>query len=236
MDRLRSGPLRTPLHPVEPPREPWDLKLLRWLFKTPGHKPRPLPRTSVKPKAVTPEPSEGPRPSTWKPVLGVLTLFAGLAFATHLIQNAENNQALGAAKRWLAKKGFPGTQPSLEMVQDLTGFPSWSGPATRAVGPYSGMILDRQSFELYWKVLNPGLPLPEVDLEERALALILSETGLEGGKQFRFLRAEDYSDRTVLWYDETPVKAVPGVAVYRSWVLQVVPRPGEGPVLIQKVP
>jgi len=236
MDRLRSGPLRSPQNPVEPPSEPWDLKVLRWLFKSPGHRTPATPRPNKKVRPVLDEVIPVERPSVWKPILGVLAIFVALAFATHLIQNAERNEALAAAKRWLTKKGFPGMKPTLEMVQDLAMLPSWNGPLTRATGPYLGLIQDEREFVLYWRVLNPSIGVPSVDFKENSLALVLTETTLDGGKQLRFLRAENYSDRTVIWFDETPGKIVRGVSVYRSWALQVVPKPAPGPVLIQKVP
>src|SRR5580700_4946803 len=54
LDRLRSGVVKTPPPEVSanPPSEPWDLKVLRWLFKTPKS---PLPKeTETVPKKSKP--------------------------------------------------------------------------------------------------------------------------------------------------------------------------------------
>src|SRR6185295_18592286 len=84
LDRLRSGALKAPIVPVEAPSEPWDLRILRWLFKTPKPAPRPAPEAAPKRarstrnsiQAMTTPPRST---SLWKPILSIVLIFVGLA-------------------------------------------------------------------------------------------------------------------------------------------------------------
>src|SRR5580698_10400212 len=70
LDHLRSGAVKTPSPVVSanPPSEPWDLKILRWLFKTPKSPPK---ETETVPKKQKParemaslSPSDQPKKSS----------------------------------------------------------------------------------------------------------------------------------------------------------------------------
>ncbi|HJT24126.1 MAG TPA: hypothetical protein VJ873_06085, partial [bacterium] len=92
LDQLRSGGIKAPIVSANPPSEPWDLKILRWLFKPPKAPARketePAPKrakASKPPVLQTPEP---PKSFPFKAILGILLLFVALVFLTHFIQNA----------------------------------------------------------------------------------------------------------------------------------------------------
>src|SRR5579863_2290074 len=91
LDRLRSGPVKAPLNPIEPPTEPWDLKILRWMYKTPKPAPRQAEQDTKKAKAgksplpATPESSSSS--SSFMSILKVILFFGVLILLTHFIQN-----------------------------------------------------------------------------------------------------------------------------------------------------
>jgi len=132
LDQLRSGSPRTPVvASANPPSEPWDLKVLRWLFKTPkpsARKESEGPAKKTRP-AKPPDLQQPPKPKSFplKAILGILLLFVALAFLTHFIQNAGENSLVKVARRWLAKNHILGVAPSLDLVLDLTNQPYWNG-------------------------------------------------------------------------------------------------------------
>jgi hypothetical protein len=244
LDRLRNGALKSPIVAVEAPSEPWDLRILRWLFKTPKPAPRPLSEASPKRarstrnslQAMTPS----PRPtSLWKPILSIVLIFVGLALLTHFIQNASENRMVKGAKRWLSKNGYHilGVTSSLELVLDLTGLPQWSGNAAPVAVPFNALITDAAHFKIYWQILQPGVALPPVDFNKHALAVVGLGSKATAGYSARFKRAENYTDKTVLWYDESSPGATGASPILtRPWALQLVPKPpAQEPVLIQKI-
>src|SRR5258708_13100555 len=94
LDRLRSGPVKAPLSPIEPPTEPWDLKILRWMYKTP--KPASRQAEPDAKKAKGSKLSSPPIPETsssppFMPIFKVILFFGSLILLTPSIQNASHN-------------------------------------------------------------------------------------------------------------------------------------------------
>ncbi|HUO58151.1 MAG TPA: hypothetical protein VMV05_08235 [bacterium] len=283
LDKLRAGPVKTPVNPVEPPREPWDLKILRWLVKKPKPKPKvmaepeskpektlkpapgpamtapmaasestlkPSPSPTVKPMEPTPVISSAPpganvpapvlavaRHSHFKPILLIVLVFGGLIFLTHFIQNAGDNFLVKGIKRWMSKNHVMGVNSSLELVLDLTNLPHWNGNAAPVASAREEMITDSDHFNLFWKFLQPGADPPEVDFTKNAVAFVFTGAKATPGYIVKFKRMENYSDKTVLWFDEAVPTAEQAATatVTRPWVLQMVPKPSQSPVLIQKI-
>lgn len=243
LDRLRGGGPKSPLVSANPPTESWDLKFLRLLFKTPPPVPRPETGAPAK-KARSSKPATGPilepKPSSasaLKSIFGILLFFVVLAFVTHLVQNAGDNTFFKNVKRWLSKNHALGVSPSLDMVLDLTSQVHWSGDAAPVARPYHEFITDPMQFKLFWAFLQPGVEPPPVDFSKNAVVLVLVGPKPTAGYAAKFKRMENYADKTVLWYDETtPLGSETAMAgVTRPWVLQVVPKPAQLPVLIQKI-
>src|SRR5258708_1208043 len=86
LDRLRSGPVKAPETSVNPPSEPWDLKILRWLFKTPKPVSRKeieeTPKKSKLVKGIERSSGRASSGSSWKPVLFIVLFFATLVLLT----------------------------------------------------------------------------------------------------------------------------------------------------------
>jgi len=259
LDRLRGGSPKTSAaqpvstaapgssaappaaHSAEPPSEPWDLKILRWMFKTP--KPAPKPPAEVKkPRLMKPPQAEmtpGPSRSPLKPILIVVLIFGGLILLTHFIQNAGQNSALKGAQHWLSKKGYhlPGVSSSLELVLDLTNLTHWDGNLAPVAVASRDLITDADHLNIYWNILQPGIPQPAVDFTKNALAVVFLGPKATAGYLAKFKRVENFSDKTILWYDEVaPASGEMATAsVNRPWVLQLIPKPTQLPVLIQKI-
>ena len=251
LDKLRGGNLKTPVVSANPPKESWDFKALRWLFKKPAGDATKLAEapTSKKSKsgkeasisssapsqvstAVLPKLKQ-PRSSALVPILGVLFLFVGLVFLTHFIQNAEQNTLVKGAQRWLSQHGITalGT-PSLDMVLDLTNQPQWGGATAPVAVAFQDVITDPEHYNIFWRVLEPGLEPPLVDFSKNQLVLLVLGPKAGTGHSVHFKRMENYANKTVLWYDDAPPETPTSV---RSWVLQVIPKPSQEPVLIQKI-
>jgi hypothetical protein len=244
LDHLRSGAVKTPSPVVSanPPSEPWDLKILRWLFKTPKSPPK---ETETVPKKQKParemaslSPSDQPKKSSSvKPIIGILLFFVALAFLTHFIQNAGDNSLVKETKRWLSRHGINafGT-PSLDMVLDLTGLPQWGGPNAPVAFSYTEVISDPDRYNIYWRMLEPGLDPPVVDFSKNDLVVFFTGQKPTGGYSARFKRMENYADKTILWYDDIlPSAEQMNTPPARSWVLQMVPKPAQLPALVQKI-
>ncbi len=239
LDQLRGGGPKSPAVSANPPSEPLDLKVLRWVFKAPKPSARKEPETGAK-KTKQGKPAAlpaQPKSSSFKPILGVFLLFASLALLTHFIQNAEENGLVKDAKRWLSKNHFLGVSSSLDLVLDLTNLPHWSGDGSPVAAPAQELITDPGRFRVYWSFLQPGTELPAVDFTKNAVAAVFLGQKPGGHYELQFKRMENYSDRTVLWYDETLLTdaavSTPGNA--GPWALQLVPIPTQTPVLIQKI-
>ena len=234
IEKLRQGPVKFLPPPVETANEPWDIKILNWLFKT--QKPVSLkakePATNKKiDKTRSPR-----RTSALKPILGVVVFFVALAFLTHFVQNAGENPVIKNTKRWISQKGWHlfGINSSLELVLDLSNLPHWSGDNAPVAFPYQEMIGDMDHFKIYWQLLQPGAALPKIDFDENSVVVVFLGPKTIAGNTVHFKRAENYTDRTILWYDE--VNPANGeVASARPWVLQQVPKPSQQPVLIQPI-
>src|SRR5579872_6040334 len=80
LDRLRSGPVKAPLNPIEPPREPWDLKILRWMYKTPKPASRQAEPEARRAKGSKSPASSVPEPSSSSPFMSIfkVVLFFGI--------------------------------------------------------------------------------------------------------------------------------------------------------------
>jgi hypothetical protein len=242
LDRLRGGSIKAPVTSANPPSESWDLKLLRLMFKTPkpsaAKSAEAAPKKPRAPKETAAPTSEKPKKSSsWKPILGVLLIFVALAFLTHFIQNAGDNSIIKGTKRWFSRHGINafGT-PSVDMILDLTGQPQWGGPNAPVAFPYKEVLTDPDRYSLYWQILEPGLEPPPVDFAKNDLVVFFLGQKPTGGYSIRFKRMENYSDKTILWYDEVmPSAAQANSPPGRSWVLQMVPKPAQLPVLIQKI-
>ena len=242
LDQLRSGAPRTPVvASANPPSEPWDLKILRWFFKTPKpssrKEPDAAPRKTRQAKPRDLQPSLKPKSFPLKAILGILLLFVALAFLTHFIQNAGENSVVKDVKRWLAKNHIMGVAPSLDLVLDLTNQPYWNGNSAPVASEHQELVSDPEKFRVYWSLLEPGLELPNVDFTKEALVVFLLGPKPDGGNEVRFKRMENYADKTILWYDEGAPTGAPAAssALASPWVIQVVPKPAQTPVLIQKI-
>jgi hypothetical protein len=250
LDKLRGGNIKPPVVSANPPKESWDFKALRWLFKKPSKDPKsaesPVSKKSKPPKespVVSPAPNAAtaavlpklkrPRSSALFPILGVLFLFVGLIFLTHFIQNAGQSSLFKGTQRWLTQHGITalGT-PSLDMVLDLTNQPHWGGTSAPVAVPFQDIITDRDHYNVFWRILEPGLEPPEVDFAKNQLVVLLLGPKAGPAHSVHFKRMENYADKTVLWYDDAPPDT-PSAA--RSWVLQTIPKPAQEPVLIQKI-
>jgi hypothetical protein len=234
MEKLRQGPPKFILPLVVPPNEPWDIKVLNWLFKTQK------PVASKSKESTSNKKNDKPQPtkkhSSLRPILGVMTFFVILAFLTHFVQNAGENLVFKNAKQWIGKKGWPlfGINPSLELVLDLSNLPHWSGDYAPVAFSYQEMIGDVDHFKIYWQLLQPGTAMPKIDFSENSIVAVFLGPKSTTGDTVRFKRAENYTDRTILWYDE--VNPASGeVTAARPWVLQQVPKPSQQPVLIQPI-
>jgi hypothetical protein len=76
--------------------------------------------------------------------------------------------------------------------------------------------------------------MPKIDFSENAIVVVFLGPKTITGDTVRFKRAENYTDRTVFWYDEVNQTSREVVSV-RPWVLQQVPKPSQQPVLIQLI-
>ena len=155
---------------------------------------------------------------------------------THFVQNAGENPWVKNSKKWISQKGWHlfGINPALELVLDLSNLPHWSGDFAPVAFPYQEMISDADHFKVYWQLLQPGQTLPKVDFKESSLVVVFLGPKTVAGHTVHFKRAENYTDRTILWYDEVS-PASGEVTSTRPWVLQQVPKPSQQPVLIQAI-
>lgn len=236
LEKLRQGPSKfiTPVSDSSSPHEPWDIKILRWLFKMPKPAASKIKETNSTKK--NDKPFVEKKPSALKPILGVVAFFVALAFLTHFVQNAGENPVVKTTKRWISQKGWHlfGINPSLELVLDLSNLPHWTGDYAPVAFPYQEMISDADHFKIYWQLLQPGIPMPKVNFDENALVVVFLGPKTVAGNTVHFKRSENYTDRTILWYDE--VNPTSGeIAATRPWVLQQVPKPSQQPVLIQSI-
>jgi hypothetical protein len=230
MEKLRQGPAKVSITPMESSREPWDIKILNWVFKTPKPASSNPKNSSINKR--NDKPLTQQKPSSLKPILGVVAFFVVLAFLTHFVQNAGENTLIKSAKKWISQKF--GINPSLELVLDLSTLPSWSGDYAPVAFPYQEMISDGDHFRIYWQLLQPGTAMPKIDFSENSVVVVFLGPKTIAGDTVRFKRAENYTDRTILWYDE--VNQTGGeLASTRPWVLQQVPKPSQQPVLIQPI-
>jgi hypothetical protein len=214
------------------------LRILRWMFKTPKPAAKPAPEAGPKRSrgVKLPDQTLVSTPSPFRPVLGIILFFGGLALLTHLIQNAGENTLLKGAKRWLSRHHILGVGSSLELVLDLSSLPRWSGSAAPVAFPFHEFVSNPDRFRIYWQFLQPGIPLPEVDFSRNALAVVFLGWKNSAGHTVKFKRSESYTDKTVLWYDEVaPLPGEAAAAPARPWVLQLVPKPTQEPVFIQKI-
>jgi hypothetical protein len=122
------------------------------------------------------------------------------------------------------------------MVLDLTGLPQWGGPNAPVAFSYDEIISDQDHYNLYWRLLEPGLDPPPVDFNKNDLVVFFTGQKPTGGYSVRFKRMENYADKTILWYDDLlPSAEQLNTPPARSWVLQTVPKPAQLPVLVQKI-
>ncbi len=247
LDRLRGGSLKTPANPTDPPKEHWDTKILNWMVKTPkaAATPPPAPKpVEPPPKKTRPvrEPSPAAAetvssPSRLKPFLKIAFIFGALILLTHFIQNAGENSAVKGVKHLFSKNHILGVGPSLDLVLDLTNLSHWDSNVAPVAFSYHDLITDMDHFKTYWGFVEPGTPLPEVDFTKNALAIVFLGNKSAAGYTVKFKRMENYTDKTILWYDEVAPQSGEFAAAgnNRPWMLQLVPKPTQQPVLIQKI-
>src|SRR5258708_19778602 len=130
LDRLRSGPVKAPLSPIEPPTEPWDLKILRWMYKTPkpaSRQAEPDAKKAKGSKLSSPPIPETSSSSPFIPIFKSFLFFGDFFLLTHFIQNAGQNPAVKGVNHWLSKNGYHifGVTSSLDLVLDLTNMSHW---------------------------------------------------------------------------------------------------------------
>ncbi len=230
MEKLRQSPSKLPPPILNRTTESWDIKVLNWLFKTP--KPTPINFKEIASPPKNDKFQMQQKSSSFKPVLGVLAFFLVLAFLTHFVQNSGENILVKNTKRWISQKF--GINASLELVLDLSNLPHWSGDYATLAFSYQEMISDIDHFKIYWQLLQPGIAMPKIDFSENSIVVVFLGPKNKTGDTVRFKRAENYTDRTILWYDEVN-QASREVVSSRPWVLQQVPKPSQQPVLIQMI-
>ncbi len=247
LDRLRQGS-KLPAVLDRPLDVPWDQKILNWVYRS-----KPGPKTSAptadKPPKRRPQPSPSvpaetapmtaaKKPSLFRsPLLGLIILFGGLFLLTHLVQNANQYPSLRNIQRWMARQGLPlfGAKSTLDLVMDVTG-PHWDGEDAPVAFEFGDIIRDDAHFQVYWSLLEPELPLPQVDFTRNVVALRILGEKSKPGDGVKFKRLENYSDKTVVYYEEwalTGTTALSGDS--RPWTLQVIPKPPQEPLLQQKI-
>ena len=242
LDRLRSGPVKAPLSPIEPPTEPWDLKILRWMYKTPkpaSRQAEPDAKKAKGSKLSSPPIPETSSSSPFMPIFKVILFFGVLILLTHFIQNAGQNPAVKGVNHWLSKNGYHifGVTSSLDLVLDLTNMSHWGGNVAPVASACQNLITDPDHLKVYWGLLLPTEPVPNVDFTKNAVAFVFLGPKPAVGYTAKFKRMENYTDKTILWYDEVPPNAgeMASAAANRPWVLQLVPKPPQEPVLIQRI-
>jgi hypothetical protein len=248
LDRLRQG---VKLPPVldRPLDVPWDQKILNWLYRpkkaqdavpansqTRTQKRRPAP-TSQGPVEQTMAPPVKKSSLLRSPLLWLLVLLFGVILLTHLVQNAGQYRTIRSVQRWLARQGVPfcGPKSSLDLVMDVT-LPHWEGDNAPVAFEYSDIIRDQEHFQVYWMLLKPDVDMPLMDFSKNYLALRVLGQKPKPGYGVKFKRVEDYSDKTVVYYDEwSPSAAATLTGETRPWTLQVIPKPPQEPLLLQKI-
>ena len=98
--------------------------------------------------------------------------------------------------------------------------------------PFQDLITDTDHYNVYWRILEPGLEPPVVDFTKNQLVVLLLGPKAGPAHSLLFKRMENYADKTVLWYDDTPPATPTGS---RSWVLQMIPKPSQLPVQVRKI-
>jgi hypothetical protein len=254
LDRLRQG-VKLPAVLDRPIDVPWDQKILNWFYRPKPKEPKapvlttPLPPKTTKrrveaPVAPSMPPAENPPAATFKkpslyrsPLLWLAVLFLGFFLLTHLVQNAGQYRTIRNIQRWMARQGVPlfGARSTLDLVLDVTG-PHWEGDAGPVAFEYGDIIRDQERFQVYWSLLEPDAPLPQVDFTKSILVLRFLGQKAGPGYGVRFKRLEDYSDKTVVYYEESaPLAGAALSGETRPWTLQLIPKPPQEPLLQQKI-
>ena len=248
LDRLRQG---VKLPPVldRPLDVPWDQKILNWLYRSkPVSEPAsadPQPKAPKRRLASTPSASaespvspEPKKPSILRsPLLWFLVLLFGVILLTHLVQNAGQYRSLRSLQRWMARQGIPfvGPKSTLDLVMDVT-LPHWEGDNSPTAFEFGDVIRDQAHFQVYWMLLKPDADMPQVDFTKNYLVLRFLGQKSRPGYGVKFRRLEDYSDKTLVYYDEwAPSGATTLTGETRPWTLQVIPKPPQEPLLQQKI-
>jgi hypothetical protein len=118
---------------------------------------------------------------------------------------------------------------------DVT-LPHWEGDNAPVAFEYSDIIRDQEHFQVYWMLLKPDVDMPLMDFSKNYLALRVLGQKPKPGYGVKFKRVEDYSDKTVVYYDEwSPSAAATLTGETRPWTLQVIPKPPQEPLLLQKI-
>ena len=242
LDRLRQG-VKLPAVLDRPIDVPWDQKILNWIFRPKPKEPKDAPPTpspkTIKRHGETPaapapiQAEKSPIPSAKKPslyrspLLWLAVLFLALFLLTHLVQNAGQYRTIRNVQRWMARHGVPlfGARSTLDLVLDVTG-PHWDGDAGPVAFEYGDIIRDQERFQVYWSLLEPDQPLPPVDFTKSILVLRFLGQKSGPGYAVRFKRLEEYSDKTVVYYEESgPLAGAALTGDTRAWTLQQIPKP-----------
>ncbi len=248
LDRLRQG-VKPATVLDQPLNVPWDQKILNWMFRPKPVKDDPPPGLSTKspkrrsgsiPSSSTESPSAPPpkNPSLLRsPLLWFMVLLLGLIFLTHLVQNAGQYKSLVSIQRWMARQGisFFGPKSTLDLVMDVT-LPHWEGDDSPVGFEYGDIVRDQEHLQVYWMLLEPGVDMPQIDFTKNVLVLRFLGQKPTPGYGIKFKRLEDYSDKTLVYYDEWgPSAASTLTGDTRPWTLQVIPKPPQEPLLQQKI-
>ena len=257
LDRLRQG-VKLPAVLDRPIDVPWDQKILNWIYRSKPKEPKPsTPATPASPKpskrrgesSATPSGSseataENPpslaakKPSLLRsPLLWLAVLFLGLFLLTHLVQNAGQYRTIRNIQRWMARHGVPmfGSRSTLDLVLDVTG-PHWEGDSAPVAFEYGDIIRDQEHFQVYWSLLQPDVALPPVDFTKNFLVLRFLGQKQSPGYAVWFKRLENYSDKTVVYYEESgPSAGTTVTGENRPWALQLITKPPQEPLLQQKI-
>ncbi len=220
---------------------PWDQKILNWMFRTPesaDHSEK-SPAWDVNPPGPNQKKTAKP-PGSGRYILWIVLFFITAILVTHFVQNGTQYKTVRETRRWLANHGFGifGAKSTLELVLDVTNLPHWEGNAAPVAFEYGQYIKDPRTFRVFWMFLKPMVSLPPVDFSKNALIIQFAGQKNTAGYSVEFKRMEFYTDKTVLWFEEIP----PGggkpmaSAVSRPWQIQVIPKPGQVPVFIQRLP
>ncbi len=217
---------------------PWDQKIINKLYRIPqtagaSEVPRSGEENNLEQARGKPLKTHG----SGRYILWIVLFFIAAILVTHFVQNGAQYKVIRDSRRWLANHGLRifGAKSVLELVLDVTNLPHWEGNAAPVAFEYGQYIKDPRTLRVFWMFLLPRVSPPLIDFSKNALVVEFAGQKDTAGCAVEFKRMEFYTDKTVLWFDESATdEGKPMVS--RPWQIQVIPKPKQEPVLIQRVP